>query len=99
MQERGDASLAAAVGRKKFLDEEACETGGVVAKDAMFIQEVLGDDTDFQSEDFVSIEQDRFSTFGAVTPGDLWGDGFAIGDNCIDDAAANMMLDGTKVVA
>jgi len=84
---------------KEVIDEEARERGGVVPNDAVLFEEIAGDEADFGSEDFFAIEEDRFGAFGAVTAGDTGRDGFAIGDDSIEDAAAGVGLDGAKMVA
>lgn len=70
-----------------------------MADDAVFFKEIAGDETDFGFEDVAAIEENRFGAFGTVTAGNLRGDGFAIGDDSIEDVATGVILDGTKMVA
>jgi len=89
----------AARGNEEFFDEEAGKKSRIVADNAGLFEKIAKDEADFHFADFVVIEEDRFGTFGTVTAGELWGDGFAIGDNDVNEAAADVGLDGPKMIA
>lgn len=92
-------SLAAAVCAEELFEEEAGEESGIVADDAVFFEEIIGDEADFLLEDFLAINGNRFGVFRAVAAQDRRGDGFAVGDNSVNDVARDMELDGAKMVA
>ena len=73
--------------------------GGVVADDAVFLEEIAGEQFDVELRDIFSVELDLFGTFRAVTAGDFGGDGFAIGDDVIDEIFADVILNGPDVLA
>ena len=84
---------------EEFLHEEARETSRVVAKDTVFFDEVTGNETNSHLQDVVAIEKNGLGALGAVTPSNLRGDRFAIGDDGVDDATTDVLGDGTKMIA
>jgi hypothetical protein len=93
------ASALAFAGEEEFFEEEAGEEGGVVADDAMLLKEIVTNDADAELEEFVAIKADGVGTFGAITPGDVRGNGLGVSDDDIDDATADVLLDGAKMIA
>lgn len=65
----------------------------------MFFNEIAGDKVDFQFEDVLAIENNRFCSLCAVTTSNFWRDGLAIRDNRVNHGATNVLLDGTKMIA
>jgi len=86
-------------GEEEFFEEKTGEAGGVVADDAVLLEQIAGDEANFPTEDFVAVEADRFGALGAVTADDFWGSSFVIGDDSIDEATADVVLDGAEVIA
>ena len=70
-----------------------------MAKDTVFFEEVSGNETNSYLEDIVAIDKNGLGALGAVTPSNLRGDRFAIGDDGVDDAATDVSGDGTKMIA
>ena len=92
-------SAVAFAGQEEFFEEETGKEGGVVANDAVLFKEIIGDHADTELEEFVAVEVDGFGVFGAITAGDVGGNGLGVGDDHIDEAAANMLLDSAKMIA
>jgi len=84
---------------EEFVDEEARQARGVVAKDTVLFDEVAGNEANFQLQDFVAIEQHWFGTLSAITAGDFRRDRLEIGDDGVNDAGGDVMVDGTKMIA
>lgn len=89
----------ALTGEEELFEEEMGEESGVVADDAMLFKEIVGDDAGAKLEKFVAIEADGFGVFCAITASHVGGNGFGVGDDHIDYAAANVLLDGANVIA
>ena len=73
--------------------------GGVVGDNAVFIEEIAGDKFDVAFEKIFAIDDDGFGILGAVAASHFGRDGFTIGDDGIDDAFADMSLNGAKMFA
>src|SRR6266849_7847157 len=89
---RGEKWAGLAV--EEFFEEEAGEAAGVVAQDAVFLEEVVEDDAEAELLEGGEIDGHGFGALGAVAAGHVGGDGLAIGDDPIDDAAGDVFLDG-----
>jgi len=83
---------------EEFFEEEAGEAAGVVAEDAVFLEEVVEDDAEAELLEGGEIDGHGFGALGAVAAGHVGGDGLAIGDDPIDDAAGDVFLDGAEMV-
>lgn len=70
-----------------------------MADDPVFFKEVVGIEADFSLDGFVAVYDDGFGAFCAVTAGNIGGNGFAIGDDGVNDAAGDVVVDGTEMVA
>lgn len=86
-------------GKKEFFHQEAGEKGRIVANDAVFFQEIVGKKTNLPFEDFVAIDNNGLGALGAIAAAHIPGNAFAIGDNRVDDAAGNVVIDGAEMVA
>src|SRR5216684_23828 len=85
-------------GVEEFFEEEAGEAAGVVAEDAVFLEEIVEDDAEAEFLEGGEVDGYRFGALGTVAAGYVGGDGLAIGDNPIDDAAGDVFLDGAEMV-
>src|SRR6266576_1628957 len=83
---------------EEFLEEEAGEAAGVVAQDAVFLEEIVEDDAEPELLEGGKIDGHRFGALRAIAAGHLGGDGLAIGDDPIDDAVWNVFLDGAEMI-
>ena len=70
-----------------------------MAKDAVFLDKIAGDEAYFQFEEIVAVNENGLSALPAVTTGDFRGNGLAIGDDYVQDGAINMVFDGAKMIA
>lgn len=94
------SGLAAAfAGEEELFEEETGEERGIVADNAVLFEEIVSDDADTELQEFIAVETDGGGVFGAITTGDVGGNGLGVGDDDIDDGAADVLLDGTKMVA
>jgi len=69
-----------------------------VAKDAVFFDEVVEDDAVAELLEGVEVDGDGLSTLDAVAFGDFAGDGLAVGDDPVDDAAGAVFADRIEVI-
>ena len=86
------------MGREELFEQELGEGSGVVAKDAVFFDEVVEDDTIAELLECVEIDGDGLGALCAVALGDFARDGLAIGDDPVDDAAGGVLTNGFEVV-
>jgi len=84
---------------EELFEEEAGEAAGVVAEDAVFLEEIVEDDAEAKFLELGKIDGHRFGALSAVTPRHIGRYGLAIGDDPIDDAARNVFLDGAEMIA
>ena len=89
--------LAAGGAEEEFVDEEAGEARRIVADEAVFFEEIVEHKLDLEFEEFIGVNDDGLGTFGAITARDVGGDGLAIGDNPVNDALADMELNGVQM--
>jgi hypothetical protein len=82
-----------------MVDQKAGELGGVVADDTVFLDKIAGEECDAEAGDFCGIEANLFGAFRAVTAGDFGRDGFAIGDDVVDEILADVLLNRADVFA
>src|SRR5882762_11689016 len=94
----GRGKKCAGLAVEEFFEEEAGEAAGVMAQDAVFLEEIVEDDAEAELLERGKIDGHRFGALGAVAPGHIGRDGLAIGDDPIDDAVRNVFLDGAKMV-
>ena len=83
---------------EKFLQEQAGEAAGVMADDAVFLEEIVEDDAEAELLERREIDGHGLGALGAVAPGDIGRDGLAIGDDPIDDAGLDVILDGAQMI-
>jgi hypothetical protein len=83
---------------EEFFEEEAGEALGVVADDAVFLEEIVQNDAEAKFLEGGEVNGHGFGALGAVTAGDIGGDGLAIGNDPINDAVADVGLDGAEMV-
>lgn len=70
-----------------------------MAKDAVFLNEISGNQAHLHLENIVAIDEDGVRALLAVSTCDFRRNGLTIGDNDIDDAVRNVVLDRSKMVA
>ena len=96
----GRVRLAVALaGKQELFEEQTSKERGIVADDAVLFEEIVGNDASAELEKFVAIEPNGFGIFRAIAAGDVGGNGFGVGDDHIDDLAADVLLDGANVIA
>src|SRR5216683_23523 len=83
---------------EELFEEEAGEAAGVVADDAVFLEEIVEDDAEAELLEGGKIDGHRFGALRAVTPSHIGRDGLAIGDDPIDDAARDVLLNGAEMI-
>src|SRR6266849_2825554 len=83
---------------EEFFEEEAGEAAGVVADDGMLLEESVEDDAETELLEGGKIDGHRFRALGAIAPGYIGRDGAAIGDDPIDNAMRDVLLDGAKMI-
>src|SRR5216684_1916935 len=84
---------------EEFFEEEAGKAAGVVADDAVFLEEIVEDDAEAELLESGKIDGYRFGALGAVAPGHVGRHGLAIGDNPIDDAVRDVLLYRAEMIA
>src|SRR5712692_4133688 len=84
---------------EEFFEEEAGKAAGVVADDAVFLEEIVEDDAEAEFLHCGKIDDHGFGTLGAVAPGHVGRHGLAIGDDPIDDSARDVLLYRAKMIA
>lgn len=84
--------------QKKFVYEEARETGRIVAYEAVFFEEIVENEFDFELEDLLGINEDGLGALGAITASDVGRNGLAIGDNPVNDTLVDMALNGAQML-
>src|SRR5713226_10064573 len=93
---RGEKWAGLAV--EEFFEEEAGEAAGVVADDAVFLEEIVEDDAEAELLERGKIDGHRFGALRAVATRYIGRDGLTIGDDPIDHAARDVFLDGAEVI-
>src|SRR5882762_10666867 len=83
---------------KEFFEQEAGEAAAVVADDGMLLEEIIEDDAEAELLESGEIDGDRFGALGTIAPGYIGRDGAAIGDDPIDNAMWDVLLNGAKVI-
>ena len=83
---------------EEFLEEEAGKALGVVADDAVLLDEIIEDDAEAELLELGEIDGHRFGAFRAVAAGDIGRDGTVVGDHPINDTVRNVFLNGAKVI-
>jgi hypothetical protein len=83
---------------EELFEEETGEEAGVVADDAMLFEEIIADDANAELEELVAVEAHGVGIFGAITARNVGRNGLGVGDDDINDATANMFLDGSKMI-
>src|SRR5216684_7154791 len=83
---------------EEFFQEEAGEAAAVVADDGMLLEEIVEDDAEAEFLESGEIDGDRFGALGAIAPGYIGRDGAAIGDDPIDNAMGDVLLNGAEMI-
>src|SRR5713226_8743255 len=83
---------------EEFFEKEAGEAGGVVADDAVFLEEVVEDHAEAELLKDGKINGHRFCTLRTITPSHIGRDALAVSDDPIDDPARDVFLDGAEVI-
>ena len=84
---------------EELFDEEAGELGGVMTDDAMFLDEIAGEELDAETGDLLRIEANLLGAFGAITSCDFRGNGLAVGDDVVDEIFPDVILNGADMLA
>ena len=79
---------------EKFLQEQAGEAAGVMADDAVFLEEIVEDDAEAELLERREINGHRFGALRAITSGHIGRHGLPISNNPIDHTARNVLLFG-----
>jgi hypothetical protein len=70
-----------------------------VADYAVFFEEIIKEEFDFHFSDVFDVDGDLRGALRAVAAGHFGGNAATIGDNVIDDALANVFVNGAKMLA
>ncbi len=91
-------SAKCALAMEELFEEEAGKAAGVVAEDGVFLEKIVKDNAEAKPLEFGQIDRYRFSALGAVAPGHFGRNRLAIGNNPINDAMADVFLDGAEMI-
>ena len=83
---------------EKFFEEQAGEAAGIVAEDAVFFEEIIEDDAEAELLERGQIDDNGFCALRAIPAGDVGRDGLAVGDDPIDDAGPDVLLNSAQVI-
>ena len=83
---------------EEFFEEQARETACLVADEAMFLQEVVENDSVSELSERREIHGHGLGALGAIAPRDFRRHRLAIGDNPINDAMRNVLLNRAKMI-
>ena len=72
---------------QEFFEEEAGQAAGVVAEDAVFLEEIIEDNAEAELLEFREIDYHRFGALRAIAASDIGRDRLPVGDDPIDHAA------------
>ena len=92
------SSERAVLAVEEFFEEQAGEAAGMVADDAVFFEEIVEDDAEAELLERRKIDGYRFGALRAIAAGHIGRHRLAIGDDPIDDAARDMLLDRAKMI-
>src|SRR6266478_1017796 len=84
---------------EELFEEEAGEAAGVVAEDAVFLEEIVEDDAEAELLEGGKIDGHRFGALGAVASCFDGREGLAICDVPIDDAVRHVSGEVTAPIA
>lgn len=93
------AEHLACTSRKEFIHKQPRQTGGVVAQHPMLFHEIVGNQADFHFLDVIAIDDNGRGTLRAIAPRHFRRNGFSIGDDSVDYAAAHVFFDGPQMIA
>lgn len=68
-----------------------------MANDAVFFEEIVEQEFDLELDKFVGVNHNGLCTFGTIAARDFGRDRLTVRDNPIDDAFADMLLNGAQV--
>src|SRR6266851_6298376 len=83
---------------EEFFQEEAGEATAVVADDGMLLEEIVEDNAEAELLESGEIDGDRFGALSAIAPGYIGRDGATIGDDPIDNAMRDVLLNGAQMI-
>ncbi len=89
--------LAAGGAKQEFVDEEASEAGRIVADDTVLFEEIIEQELNPELGEPIGVNHDGFCAFSAITAGHVRGHRLMIGYNPINDALADVLLNGAQV--
>jgi len=95
----GSEGLAQELASEEFFEEEAGEAARVVAKDTVFLEEIVEDDSEAELLERGKIDGHRFRALRAIAAGHVGRNGLAIRDDPIDHALRDVLLDGAKMIS
>ncbi len=94
MPELSGAGLVA----EEFFEEETGETTGVMAEDSVFLEEIIEDDAEAELLERGEVDSNGFGALRAITTGHVGRNGLAIGNDEVDDALRDVLLDSAKMI-
>src|SRR5205823_11504330 len=83
---------------EELFEEETGEAAGVVAEDAVLLEEIVEDDSETELLKRLKIDSYGFRALRAIAAGHVGRNGLAIGNDEIDDALRDVLLDGAKMI-
>src|SRR5439155_4101103 len=94
----GSEGLAQELAAQEFFEQKAGETASVVAKDAVFLEEIAQNDSEAELLEGGEIDGHRFRALRAIAAGHVRRHGLAISNDEIDDTLRDVLLDGAKMI-
>jgi hypothetical protein len=92
------ASFGGRARGKELFEQEVRDGSRVMSEDAVLFEEIVEDDAIAKFLERVKIDRYRLGALGAIAPGNIAGDGLAIGDDPVDDAPRGVLADRLEVV-
>lgn len=83
---------------EEFFEEQTGEAAGVVAEDTVFFEEIIEDDAEAELLERGEVDDDGLGALRAVAAGDIWRNGLAVGDDPIDHAGPDVLLNSAQVI-
>src|SRR5229473_2372869 len=83
---------------EEFFEEEVGEAAGIVAQDAVFFEEIVEDDAEAELLEGGKVDNHGFGALRTVAAGHIRRNGLAIGDDPVNDAMRDVLLDGAEMI-
>jgi len=82
-----------------MVDKEIGELRRIMTNDAVFLEEIAGEELDAKAGDLLRIQTNLLGAFHAIAARDFGRDGLTIGDDVVDEILADVILDGADMFA